>query len=311
MEQKEISAEKVLFIKLGSRGDWEGNCIKNGKMRFGYGNIPHEICEGRDWNQAASLLAKSSKSKGAATRHLNQICHFYEFDDKVLWITFYKDRLWWCFTNSEVERLPDGDRQRSVRGKWSDESVGGRCLLKGTLSGKLLALQGYRGTICSVKETKYLLHKINDTVPPHIEEVSTAFEALETALIPLIKMLHPRDLEILTDLIFQQGGWQRTGVLGGTEKDIDLDLTSPITNERIAVQVKSKATKQLYEKYAEIYSEMRGFTRFYFVAHSPDDALERAAREVDDDNFVFWGDRDLARQVVRSGLTGWLMDKAI
>jgi hypothetical protein len=56
-------------------------------------------------------------------------------------------------------------------------------------------------------------------------------------LIPIIKELHPKDLEIFTDLVFRQSGWQRVGVSGGTEKDIDLDLISPVTGERIAVQI--------------------------------------------------------------------------
>ena len=39
--------------------------------------------------------------------------------------------------------------------------------------------------------------------------------ALVTAMVPIIKRLHPTDLEVLTDLIFRQTGWNRTGVAGG------------------------------------------------------------------------------------------------
>ena len=133
-------------------------------------------------------------------------------------------------------------KTRNVAGKWNDCDIEGNPLIKARLSGKLLAVQGFQGTICSVKEQDYLLHKINATSEPHVAEAQTAQENLITALIPIIKNLHPNDLEILTDLIFRQAGWQRTGVAGKTEKDIDLDLLSPITEERIAIQVKSRAS---------------------------------------------------------------------
>jgi hypothetical protein len=69
-----------------------------------------------------------------------------------------------------------------------------------------------------------LLHKINGTVAPHVEAAQLAFSELVNTLIPIIKNLHEKDLEILADLIFRQAGWNRIGVLGGTEQDIDLDL---------------------------------------------------------------------------------------
>jgi hypothetical protein len=183
-------------------------------------------------------------------------------------------------------------------------------LLKGTLSGKLLAVQGFQGTICSVSEIEYLLHKINGTVHPDVAAAQNAFENLQAALIPLIRKLHPKDLEILTDLIFRQAGWQRVSVAGGTEKDIDLDLISPVTGERIAVQIKSRAAADEYLAYRDKYADMRGFTRFYFVTHSPNESLRKEAGAADDPSFVFWGAEQLASQAARGGLTGWLIDKA-
>jgi hypothetical protein len=306
----EVVAKKALYIKLGVGGEWEKECIKDGRLRFGYHEVPHDVCMSGNWAEVERLALNFSKDRGAATRHVNQIRKFYEEDDKTLWITLHADRLWWCFADANVQALPDNTKQRQVIGSWHDSDVNGMTLLKGTLSGKLLAVHGFQGTICSVSDIAYLLNKISGTVQPHVLAAQKALADLQLALIPLIKRLDPKDLETLTDLIFRQCGWQRTGVAGGTEKDIDLDLISPITQERIAVQIKSKAAASVWRDYRDRYADMRGFNKFYFVTHSPDTSLIAEARGTDDDSFIFWGVEELALQAARGGLTGWLTDKA-
>ncbi|MBK6591889.1 MAG: hypothetical protein IPG23_03605 [Burkholderiales bacterium] len=305
-----VNAERALFIKLGEGGRWESGCLRDGTLQFGYQEIPHEVCVSGDWLEVERLARGFSKDKGAATRHVNQVREFYEANDRVLWITFHSDRLWWCFSDPVVTRLTGNEKARRVIGAWSDCDINGEHLLKGKLSGRLLAVQKFQGTICSVSELDYLLHKINGTVELHVAAAQKAFEKLQEALVPIIRNLHENDLEILTDLVFRQAGWQRVGVSGGTEKDIDLDLISPVTGERIAVQVKSKAKAAVWRAYREKYADMRGFSRFYFVTHSPDEDLRKAVEAADDQDFVFWGVDQLASQVVRGGLTGWLLDKA-
>lgn len=308
MEQ--VKADKALFIKLGEGGRWEATCIRDGTLRFGYREIPHDLCAAGDWSGVEQVARGFSRDQGSATRHVNQIRLFYETDESVLWITFHADRLWWCFSSQDVYVLPGNDKERRTLGGWNDTDIYGRPLLKGTLSGKLLATQGFQGTICTVSELNYLLHKINGTVEPHVAAAQTAYEGLRTALVPVIRKLHHKDLETLTDLIFRQSGWQRVGVAGGTEKDIDLDLISPVTGERIAVQVKSKANAAVWRAYREKYADMRGFSRFYFVTHSPTTDLRREAEVSDDPAFILWDVEQLSGQAVRGGLTGWLLDKA-
>jgi hypothetical protein len=251
-----------------------------------------------------------SRNKGVATFHATQVREFYEADESVLWITFHSDRLWWCFSSTEITRLPNNEKERKAISGWRDHDVNGEPLLRGKLSGRLLAVQGFLGTVCTVSDLDYLLHRINGTVEPHVAAAQTAYENLQTALVPIIRKLHPKDLETLTDLVFRQSGWQRVGVSGGTEKDIDLDLISPVTGERIAVQVKSKANSAIWKAYQEQFADMRGFSRFYFVTHSPDKALQKEAAAADDPCFVLWDVERMASQAVRGGLTGWLLDKA-
>jgi len=309
-----INASRALFIKLGEAGRWEAECLRNGTLKFGYQEVSHAACEQArltgDWVKVDAFARSFSKNKGSATRHVNQIKEFYCAGEEVLWITFHSDRLWWCFSKPEVKGLSEGEKLRTVNGAWSDEDINGQPLLKGRISGRLLTVQGFQGTICSVSELGYLLHKINGTVEPHVAEAQFAFEKLQSALIPIIKGLHHKDLEILIDLIFRQSGWQRVGVSGETEKDIDLDLISPITDERVAVQVKSSASTDDWRSYREKYADMRGYSRFYFVTHSPTSALLQAANIADDPGFLLWDVEKIAWHAVRGGLTGWLLDKA-
>ena len=308
---KPIKAESALFIKLGKGGDWESQCIRDGTLRLGYHNLPHELCISSDWeNPKVRASFREDSDQGAVRRHINQVRNFYETPETILWITFHSDRLWWCFSKPEITQLPDKSKVRTVIGRWQDSDIKGNPLIKGRLSGKLLAVQMFQGTICSVKERKYLLHKINGTLEPHVAQAETVLEELIVALIPIIKNLHPKDLETLTDLIFRQAGWQRTGVAGEVEKDIDLDLLSPITQERIAIQVKSKASASVYRSYQAKFADMSGFSRFYFVTHSPDPSLKEISSEVSDGSFVFWGAEQLAQQAARNGLIGWLIDRA-
>jgi hypothetical protein len=310
MPREPIQSPISLYIKLGESGSWEAECIKEGTLRLGYQEIPHELCIAGRWPEAEKYALAFSKDQGAATRHVNQVRLFYETPSTTIWITFHADRLWWCFGEPNTELRDDGTKLRRTTDGWHDRDICGGYLYKAILSGKLLATQGFQGTICSVAEHEYLLHKINGTVEPHVSEAQDALQMLVGSLVPIIKRLHPKDLEILTDLIFRQAGWSRTGVAGGIERDIDLDLISPITHERIAVQVKSRASEREYLDYRDKYTNMRSYKRFYFVTHSPSANLERKATELDDHNFVFWGPQELAQYAARNGLVGWLLDKA-
>ena len=309
-----VTASRALFIKLGEGGRWEKSSIQDGEIRFGYQEIPHEVClagsQTGDWEEARRIESQHCTNPGALARHINQVREFYTADDSVMWITFYVGKLWWCFAEPDVDGQENNDKVRKVRGHWHDSAVNGNPLWKREISGKLLAVEKFRGTICNVSEFSYLLHKVNGTFEPHVEAAQQAFMALQAALIPIIKNLHEFDFEIFVDLIFRQSGWQRIGVSGGTEKDIDLDLISPATGDRIAVQVKSAADVTVWRDYKSRLSELSGFSRFYFVSHTPAVALVQEAKTEQDEQFLLWDAEELASQAVRGGLSGWLMNKA-
>ncbi len=316
-----ITCTQALFIKLGNGNKWADECFENDFVRLDYSEIPHELANGLPENSdavfeaAINRIPRLGATDGASRNHVGQICRFYEADEKVLWFTFHSNRLWWCFSTKSVtpEIVEEIElKRRAVIGKWSDVNDLGETLWKSKLSGNLLKTEGFQGTICELKDDvrNYLMHKINGTVTRDVRKAQEAQQALSAALIPVIQHLHHADFEILVDLIFMLGGLRRVGVSGGTEKDIDLDLESPITGEHIAVQVKSAANVTVWNNYKEIARGMKDYSRFYFVTHSPTKALQDAARSVDSTSYIYWDVNEIARQVIRSGLTGWVLDKA-
>jgi hypothetical protein len=303
-----IQAERCLFIRLGKSGEWAAQCISDGQLRLAYPEVSHEFCLDGRWVQVDSQIAPESKDREAVARHRNQIRDFYEASAAVLWITFHADCMWWCFAAPGVSLLADGVKVRSTVDGWRRTDVRNNPLTQWRLSGSLLAVQAYRGTICAVDQS-YVLHTINETSPPLADGASRALTALTDALQPIVEGLHARDLEVLVDLIFRNAGWKRVGVLAETETDIDLALESALMGERIAVQVKARASISDYRNYAARYVAMVGFDRLYFVTHSAVD-LEQEGERAGVAGVKFWGSRTLAERAAHSGLAQWLIDKA-
>lgn len=307
MSNKLINPKNVYYIKLGRSGEWEKDCLEVSQtIKIGYREVPDKLCRQGKWDEVQKIMQSIRDDVGTATRHKNQVCAFYESDEQVLWVTFFGDRLYWCFSKPDITILPDKSKSRPVIGQWSSNDISGKPLQKTQLSGALLRVQGFRGTICKVKELKYLVEKINGTVHPEIENALLAKAEFEGKIESLIRKLTWGDFELLVDLLFRQAGWQRMATLGKTQKTIDLDLYSPITDERILVQVKSSANLSKLQSFSEGVSDFQDYDRAYFLVHTPSNDLIQS--KIQDDVEV-WLPSDIARRVVMFGLAEWVISK--
>jgi hypothetical protein len=295
----------VYYIKLGRRGKWEKSCIEQDQtIRFGFNQAPHEACIAGDWEKVEHELRKAGYKKIADTRR--QIENFYTSDEKVLWVTFYAGKLWWCFSQKDITLHDDGSKTRPVIGSWQSTDIIGKTLEMSRLSGKLLRVQRFQGTICNIKEREYLIQKITGAVRPEVTIARNAQLELEKSIQMIIKDLTPKDFEILVDLIFREAGWRRVSVLGESQKTLDLDLISPITGERYGIQIKSEASEKELEAFSR---DIQGLhhERFYFVVHSPKKGLT-LSKETDKVKLLF-AER-VAHLAVKYGLADWVIDKA-
>lgn len=308
-----VTARRALYIKLGHGGEWEEDCLSRATLRFGYRETPHDLCMNRHWADVQREREGSRGSKGAATSDTTQIRYFYEAGADTLWVTFARHALWWCFANAEVRLLPDRTKERSAVDSWRNTDVNGRPLLMSALSGQLLATQGFRGTICTVKELDYLLARINGAERAETRLATEAMSELAARLEAVIRTLTWRDFELLIDLLFRQAGWQRVSSVGATIRDLDFEVISPITQERIGVQVKARANREVFEEYRDRrLAAMEGFSKFYFAVHSPaTDLLQlRASSEVGEATVELLLPARIAELAAGYGLAQWIIDKA-
>jgi hypothetical protein len=80
-EMKEINPSKAFFIKLGSGGHWEADCLQRDQtMRLGFNETDHAACMRGDWEKIRHDLLAKGRAKGKATEIANEIRYFYESD---------------------------------------------------------------------------------------------------------------------------------------------------------------------------------------------------------------------------------------
>lgn len=299
-----VTASHLYYIKLGRGGDWEAESLRDGVLRFGYREAPHDLCARGDWQGVWEAMKTIRGDAGAATRDVNQIRAYYEADEHSIFITFVGGLLYWCRPSGPVELLDDRSHRRQTAEGWRNTSVNGTLLSADRLSGRLLKVQMFRGTICDVRAGDYLLRKLSDQLSPEVAAAEEAERALMTAIVDLMRLLTWQDFELLVDLVFSTSGWRRVSQVGRTQKTVDLELILPSTAERAFVQVKSQATSAALNDYVARLGEADAYDRMFFVWHTGDISEESSPAGV-----ILLGPRKLSRMVLDAGLSSWLREK--
>lgn len=315
MFMKKITIRKACYIKLGEKGKYEDICLhKKQEMRLGYHEVPHELALSKDKEKIRGIYIKRGQKAGAATDHARQVLEFY--GDADTWITFAEGYLWWTQdVSQEVEILGydpkinrKGSRLRKAINGWNNKSINGHPLIITELSGRLTKVAAYRGTICEISNKDglldYLTRRINGEDIPEVAEIAQAREALLKKTEVLIKLLTWQDFELFVDLIFSKSGWQRQNPIGGTQKDLDLELLLPTTQERALVQVKSSTNQQQLNDYIERLSAWGQENKVFYVFHSSRNHLE-----VGNSGIILVGPEELAEHAFKAGLIDWLIKK--
>jgi hypothetical protein len=180
--------------------------------------------------------------------------------------------------------------------------VNGEPLTNDRLSGALTKLAAYRGTSCAVDVADYVVRRINGEKIPEVERGVAALAEMNGATKGMLALLEPRDFETLVDLVFSTSGWRRQGIVGKTQKTLDLDLALPSTGERAFVQVKSKTDDIELADYIRRLDELGPYDRMFYVFHS-------GKAETEDDRVTVIGPEKLAALVVDAGLANWRIRK--
>jgi hypothetical protein len=300
----------VRYIKLGQGGGWARDAFARGVIPFGFDQVPHAPCAAGDWDAVRSALLAAGRSASGASQGVRELRDFYETDDSCLWVTFADGHLYWAFAESVVTEVAGSDsgqprRERRTIDGWRRHCVTGESLETATLSSALTRVAGYRMTICRIDREDYLLRRIRGEPDPLHTAANTAKAALFEVAGSMIAQLDWRDFEILIDLVFARGGWQRSSALGDGEVDIDLRLDNPTTGEIAWIQVKSTASQATVNDYLNRFHNDGSADRFFFIVHTPKGVLTLPA----DRHLHLWAGTGLADRVIAAGLFDWLIER--
>lgn len=297
----------VRYIKLGDGGRYARECIENGYARLGYDSVSHETCKAGRWDEI-----DSGHKRGA-------LQEFYEDDEETIWITFHGGMMYWTRLKSEVRSI-DEDSYFKVRdcvGGWHNEGGDGTSLEEYKISGELLKVKNYRGTICEPSGSEVALRLITEQLPESVKELQSSREETHGAVTEVIKRFNPDDLELLVDLVVRESGFQRRFQLGGRREVVDLEAENPLTDEVMYIQVKTESSLGDVESFRDDIAGTNEYPgdKYYFVTTKPgSDLFDSGHQETgadDESPSVELVDAErLAEWILDVGLTKWVMEKA-
>ena len=303
-----LEARHVYYLKLGRGGRWAADSIAHGRARIGWARVPlQKILDGA-WDEIREDLNATSKTAGAGTMDANALEIFSTSTQEDVWITFHDSRLWWGRLGQGIVQEDATSKFRLLAEGWSPKSLKGEVLRVNQIPGRIAQLQGFRGTVCRVRERDALLRLLSGERSPEYAALVEAKNAMVARTMEATRGLHWKDFELLVDLVFRQSGWRRVSVVGESMKSADIELVDPITGDRYQVQVKSQATRATASAYREDCTAT-AFRKLFFVVHSPDAGLSGAAATLGDESFEIVLPERLATMVVDAGLTAWLLDR--
>jgi hypothetical protein len=304
-----IAPKEIRYIKLGPGGAWEERALKRGEIYLGRPPDPEDLVRRGDWKGVRRHFIRAGKAPSIATHFANGARDFNTLGSECLWITFARGYLWWGFAHEKViylggDGIRHGTRMRRIIGRWRNTDVNGEPLTQDRLSTRLSQVAFCRHTMCGVAERDYLLRRINGQQEPLVARAGEVRKAMIEVASDAISSLHWADFESLVDLIFARTGWQRVSRVGGIQKDIDLELQQPTTEERAFVQIKSQASQSDLDAYMARFA--RGaWDRMFFVCHTPLRQLNAKRRS----DIHVWTREALASAAVRAGLYDWVVQK--
>ena len=299
--------KNAYYIKLGRGGCWEADSITNKRLRLGWPQQSLDDINSARWERIGKQLREEQNRKPqVATKDLNRLRDIAQSTPEDIWITFHGAKLWWTRLSPGPVRGDSTSKYRPTSLPWSDSSRNGRLLVVNELPGKIAQLQGFRGTVCRVRETELLSRVVDGSASTLALEIDSQRKILCDHLQRAICELHWKDFETLVDLVFRNTGWVRVSVLGQHAKAYDLELREPITGDRYVVQVKSQATLADLKKTIKDFPKAT-FRRVFFVVHSPSPDLVAAKKLPEYVDLV--PPAHLAELALQAGLSTWIEKK--
>ena len=165
---------KVRFIRLGEGNSYAKHCIDNSVSILGFWSGEEAIlpsCVSNDWDVVKEFLIKKRtvQKNGIPPRSvaddLRQVKEFFsDQNGETLWITLYEGHMYWALSDSNNYMPIPFDTtircSRHMTTPWSRKTLTGKSLAILDLNESVAKLQGYRGTICAVRDPEHVIRLI-------------------------------------------------------------------------------------------------------------------------------------------------------
>jgi len=307
-----IEFDNAFYIKLGEKGSWENDLLNSKIAKIGWDHINLDLILSDNWDTIKQSIHQNYIERGkktGATQDYNALRNFCKASDHDLFITFHYGKMYWCFLSPEIKAIGDSKYRSTING-WSCKDVNGNDLYISEMTGNISKIQGFRGTLCKVEDKSALYMILNNQTNPILEKIKISRRDLCKNIETALAELNAYDCENLSDLIFRQSGWQRLSNLGRTMKDFDLELQDPLTKDKMQVQVKAKADRKEFERYASDFEKNHdGFDKFCFMVFVPDKTLDDTVVTQDDVRLML--PKEISELIVDLGLVSWVANKLV
>jgi hypothetical protein len=305
-ENKSLSQtlpQSVRYIKNGRGGKWWPKAKAHNQLHAKWDEVPTGLLHQPNVEKIKASLPKST------TQDVNALLTLIGHPSQHVWVTFEEGYLWWCLVSDGVTDFGPSTDERGrfciscqPQYGWSNKSLAGKDLKITDLPGPVSSTAGFRATVCEPRTSMQILRLIRDEKNPIVVRAKESRQLYESAVEQMIKQLHWKDFELFVSLIFDQTGWTRLSTVGGTQEGIDLDVRNWVSEERAAVQIKSRASQTELDAFVGVFGDQSQYDRLVFAVHEPKGKLQA-------DNVHIWQSARLAELAVQVGLGAWLDNK--
>lgn len=316
-QMEELTFKKAYYIKLGEKGAWAEDSIEKGIVRIGWNKVNFNDLVNNNWEIIKNSIRQDFSERGkktGSTQDYEALNRFCEATINDVFITFYKGKMYWCNLNDSFIEQDNISKYRKTIDGWhcSPINKSEKIFYSNEISGKISKTQAFQATLCQYKseEIKVINRIINGIPNPVVKEIESNKDIILEKIEQLLQDLHWKDCEILADLIFQQSGWRRISMSGGSMEFVDMEYVEPINNYHYAVQVKSGAKSTDVDDYSKELED-RSFEKMFFVVFNPDKSInEELQRNYQDKRMEILYGKRLANYIFDLGLLLWLLKKS-
>jgi hypothetical protein len=311
-----VLPDSVRYVKNGKNGQWWQQAKDSKRIYAAWNDVTADNIRCRDYlniEQQVRAGFNAQGKKNGATQDFNALRSLLDRPSQHVWITFEDGFLWWCTVKDDITINPCSDRQ--VAGSqfwlacdkpWSNLSFSDRFLAVSNLPGTVTMTRRYPGTVSTPTAWKECLRVIRGIADPDVLAAEKARREYQQSVSKLVARLHPKDFELLVDLILGRSGWARVASLGGATEGVDVEVENLALGEIAFVQVKSTATQKMLDDYFARFKNRRDhYDRMIFVVHTTPNELIRPS----DKSILIWTNPEISRLVVKLGLGEWVANR--